>query len=636
MFFKQIHYRIKITLLIIVLLFLVIIGKVFYIQVFSYKKINKYANNLWSRNLPIASDRGKIYDRNGVVLADNITTTTLYLIPNQIKDKELTAKELSSILGVSYEEMYKHVGKISSIEKVHPEGRNLSYEISDKIAALKLDGVYLLKESKRYYPYDTYLSHTLGFVGIDNQGLSGIELLYDNYLTGKSGAIKYFSDAKGNNLHLPEVYEMPQDGVNITLTINYEIQASLERELDNAVSKYSPEQAIGIVMNPNTGEIYAMSSRPNFSPSNYKEYDIEVINRNLPIWATYEPGSTFKIITLATALEEKLIDLDKDTFYDSGSVNIDGARIKCWKKGGHGAETYLDVVKNSCNTGFVAMGNKIGKETLFKYIKNFGFGSKTGIDLNGEGSGILFNVNKVGPVELATTSFGQGVSVTPIQQVVAVSASINGGYLYKPYIVKSLNDPETNNVIKENTPTLVRKVISEDTSEKVRYALENVVSRGTGRNAYIANYRVGGKTGTAQKVKNGVYMVGNYITSFIGFLPADKPEVVVYIAIDNARGVTQYGGTVAAPIAKNVLYDSANILGIEKREEVIEKNYNYLEKKYVEVPDVTGMNVNDALKLLKSFKVTFTGNGNIIKYQSIKAKERVYEGETIKLLLTNN
>lgn len=636
MFFKQIHYRIKITLLIIILLFLVIIGKVFYIQVFSYKKINKYANNLWSRNLPIASDRGKIYDRNGVVLADNITTTTLYLIPNQIKDKELTARKLSSILGVSYEEMYKHVSKISSIEKVHPEGRNLSYKISDKIAALKLDGVYLLKESKRYYPYDTYLSHTLGFVGIDNQGLSGIELLYDNYLTGKSGAIKYFSDAKGNNLHLPEVYEMPQDGVNITLTINYEIQASLERELDNAVSKYSPEQAIGIVMNPNTGEIYAMSSRPNFSPSNYKDYDIEVINRNLPIWATYEPGSTFKIITLATALEEKLIDLDKDTFYDSGSVNIDGARIKCWKKGGHGAETYLDVVKNSCNTGFVAMGNKIGKETLFKYIKNFGFGSKTGIDLNGEGSGILFNINKVGPVELATTSFGQGVSVTPIQQVVAVSASINGGYLYKPYIVKSLNDPETNNVIKENTPTLVRKVISEDTSEKVRYALENVVSRGTGRNAYIANYRVGGKTGTAQKVKNGVYMVGNYITSFIGFLPADKPEVVVYIAIDNARGVTQYGGTVAAPIAKNVLYDSANILGIEKRAEVIEKNYNYLEKKYVEVPDVTGMNVNDALKLLKSFKVTFTGNGNIIKYQSIKAKERVYEGETIKLLLTNN
>jgi len=633
MFFKNIHYRIKIVLLIIILLFILIIGKVFYIQVFSYKKINKYANNLWSRNLPIAADRGKITDRNGVVLADNLTTTSLYLIPNQIKDKENTAKVLSEILGTSYDDMYKHVSKKTSIERVHPEGRNLTYDIADKISSLKLNGVYLLKESKRYYPFDTYLSHTIGFVGIDNQGLSGLELKYDDYLTGKNGAIKYYSDAKGNDLELDEVYEMPQDGVNVSLTINYEIQASLERELDNAVSKYSPEQAIGIVMNPNTGEILAISSRPNFSPSNYQNYDIETINRNLPIWATYEPGSTFKIITLSAILEEKLIDLEKDTFYDTGSVNIEGARIKCWKKGGHGAETYLDVVKNSCNTGFVSMGNKLGKETLFKYIKDFGFGTKTGVDLTGEGSGILFSLDKVGPVELATTSFGQGVSVTPIQQITAVSAAINGGYLYKPYIVKSLNDPETNAVIKENKPNLVRKVISEDTSEKVRYALESVVSQGTGRNAYIANYRVGGKTGTAQKVNNGVYMVGNYITSFIGFLPADKPEVVVYIAIDNAKGISQYGGTVAAPIARNVLLDSIKILGIEKREETIEKNYNYLEKKYVKVPNVVGMTKEDGVKLLKNFKVVFSGNGNIIKYQSIKEGEKVYEGETIKILL---
>ena len=633
MIFKNIHYRIKIVLLIIILLFILIIGKVFYIQVFSYKKINKYANNLWSRNLPIYANRGKITDRDGVVLADNLTTTSLYLIPNQIKDKENTAKVLSEILGTSYDDMYKHVSKKTSIERVHPEGRNLTYDIADKISSLKLSGVYLLKESKRYYPFDTYLSHTIGFVGIDNQGLSGLELKYDDYLTGKNGAIKYYSDAKGNDLELDEIYEMPQDGVNVSLTINYEIQASLERELDNAVSKYSPEQAIGIVMNPNTGEILAISSRPNFSPSNYQNYDIETINRNLPIWATYEPGSTFKIITLSAILEEKLIDLEKDTFYDTGSVNIEGARIKCWKKGGHGAETYLDVVKNSCNTGFVSMGNKLGKETLFKYIKDFGFGTKTGVDLTGEGSGILFSLDKVGPVELATTSFGQGVSVTPIQQITAVSAAINGGYLYKPYIVKSLNDPETNAVIKENKPNLVRKVISEDTSEKVRYALESVVSQGTGRNAYIANYRVGGKTGTAQKVNNGVYMVGNYITSFIGFLPANKPEVVVYIAIDNAKGISQYGGTVAAPIARNVLLDSVKILGIEKREETIEKNYNYLEKKYVKVPNVVGMTKEGGVKLLKNFKVVFSGNGNIIKYQSIKEGEKVYEGETIKILL---
>ena len=418
LFFKKIHIRIKIVLLVIFLLFFLIIFKIIYIQVFDYDKLNKYATGLWSRNLPIEADRGIIYDTNGVVLADNVTTTSLVLIPNQIKDKETTAKKISEILNVDYEEIYKHVTKKTSIERVHPEGRRLSYEIADKISELKLPGVYLVKESKRNYPYDTILSHTLGFVGIDNQGLSGIELMYDEYLTGSYGSIKYFSDAKGQKLKLSEVYEQPQNGVNITLTVDYEIQAVLERELDNAVSKYNPDQALGIVMDPNSGEILAMASRPSFSPSNYEDYTTEEINRNLPIWSTYEPGSTFKIITLATALEEKLIDLDKDQYYDGGSITVENARIKCWKHGGHGAQTFMEVVQNSCNPGFVVMGQKIGKEKLFEYIEKFGFGKKTGIDLNGEGTGIIFDLEDVGPVELATTSFGQGVSVTPIHLAV--------------------------------------------------------------------------------------------------------------------------------------------------------------------------------------------------------------------------
>ena len=341
----------KIALLIITFVFIVIIARVFYIQVIDYKKLNKYAGNLWSRNLPIKADRGLIYDRNGVILADNVTTTSLVLIPNQIKDKEETTQKLAEILGVSYEDMYKHVSKKTSIERVHPEGRQLSYETADKIKDLKLDGVYLVKESKRSYPYDTYLAHTLGFVGVDNQGLSGIELTYDKYLTGEDGAIKYYSDAKGNRLKLNEVYEQPQDGMNITLTINNEIQSSLERELDNAVTKYDPDRAIGIVMDPNNGEILAMSARPNFSPSNYQNYSLEEINRNLPIWATYEPGSTFKIITLAAALEEGKVDLDKDTYNDSGSIKVENATLHCWKHGGHGHETFLQVVENSCNLG---------------------------------------------------------------------------------------------------------------------------------------------------------------------------------------------------------------------------------------------------------------------------------------------
>jgi len=633
MFSKSIHSRIKIILVIVILLFILIISKVFYIQVIDYKRLNKYASGLWSRNLPIEANRGLIYDRNGVVLADNLTTTSLVLIPNQIKNKEDVAKKLSEILGVTYEEMYKHVSKKTSIERVHPEGRRLSYEIADKIAALKLDGVYLVRESKRNYPYDTFLSHTLGFVGIDNQGLSGLELMYDNYLTGSYGAIKYFSDAKGNRLQLNEIYEEPQDGINMTLTIDYKIQASLERELDNAVAKYNPDQALGIVMDPNSGEILAISSRPNFSPSNYQKYTVEEINRNLPIWATYEPGSTFKIITIAAALEEKLVDLEKDTFHDSGSIGVENARIRCWKTGGHGSQTYLQVVENSCNPGFVALGLKMGKETLFDYIDKFGFGKKTGVDLNGEGTGIIFNLDRVGPVELATTAFGQGVSVTPIQQITAVSAAINGGYLYKPYIVKSLNEPETNSVIKENKKQFVRKVISDETSQKVRYALESVVSNGTGRPAYIDGYRVGGKTGTAQKVKDGRYMVGNYIVSFIGFLPADNPQAVVYIAIDNAKGVTQYGGTVAGPIARNVMLDIIETLDIKKRSGGMEKEYNYLDRKYADVPNVVGMKVDEAMPLLKKFKVEFTGTGEIVEYQSPIGGERIYEGEVVRLLL---
>ena len=633
MFFKNIHSRMKIALLIITFVFIVIIARVFYIQVIDYKKLNKYAGNLWSRNLPIKADRGLIYDRNGVVLADNVTTTSLVLIPNQIKDKEGTTQKLAEILGVSYEDMYKHVSKKTSIERVHPEGRQLSYETADKIKDLKLDGVYLVKESKRSYPYDTYLAHTLGFVGVDNQGLSGIELIYDKYLTGEDGAIKYYSDAKGNRLKLNEVYEQPQDGMNITLTINNEIQSSLERELDNAVTKYDPDRAIGIVMDPNNGEILAMSARPNFSPSNYQNYSLEEINRNLPIWATYEPGSTFKIITLAAALEEGKVDLDKDTYNDSGSIKVENATLHCWKHGGHGHETFLQVVENSCNPGFVVLGQRLGKNKLFEYIDKFGFGKKTGIDLNGEGTGIIFDLNKVGPVELATTAFGQGVSVTPIQQITAVSAAINGGKLYKPYIVKSINEPETNTVIQENKKTLVRQVISEKTSAEVRRALESVVANGSGRTAYIDGYRVGGKTGTAQKVENGHYLDNNYILSFIGFLPADDPQVVVYVAVDNPKGTVQYGGTTVGPIAKAVLKDSIKALNIERRDGGMDKKYKWPDPKAKEVADVVGMSVEDAKAELEGLNVIIEGDGDKVIHQSPEAGVKLDEGETVRLFV---
>ena len=634
MFVENIHGRIRFIFVIVLLMFIAVIIKVFYIQVIEYNKLNDLADNLWSRNLPITSDRGLILDRNGKILADNITTVSLVLIPNQIKNKEMVTKDLASILNVSYDEMYKHVNKRTSIERVHPEGRQLSYDVAEKINNLNYDGVYLVKESKRYSPYKNMLSHVLGYVGIDNQGLSGIELEYDKYLTGKSGAIKYYSDGKGNRLNKSEVYVEPQNGVNVTLTIDLDIQKSIERELDNVVNKYNPEQALIVVADPNTGEILGMSSRPNFDSNNYKNYDINTINRNLPIWATYEPGSTFKIITLSASIEEKTINIFDDHFHDSGSIHVENARIKCWKKGGHGDQTFLQVVENSCNPGFVVMGQKLGTERLYNYITNFGFGEKTGIDLNGESSGILFKYDNIGPVEQATMSFGQGISVTPIQQIQGVSAAINGGYLNTPFIVKYLSEPETNTIILENKKNTKKQVISEETSKLVRYALESVVANGTGKNAYIENYRVGGKTGTAQKVNNGAYMVGNYILSFIGFLPADKPEYIVYVAIDNPKGITQYGGTVSAPIAKNVMKSIIDIKGIKQDNTgMIRQEYTWLDTKYVLLPDVVGMSVDEAKKTLKGFKIEYSGNGDNVISQEPSSNQYIKETNTVKLML---
>ena len=633
MFFRDIHTRIRFFFLFILCLLIIIVIRVFYIQVFDYQKLSTLAESLWSRELPIGADRGEIYDRNGKVLATNITTTSLVLIPNQIQNKEEVAEKLSKILNSDYEDMLAHVSKKTSIERVHPEGRQLSYDIASKIDELGYDGVYLVKESKRYYPYGSMLSHVLGYVGIDNQGLSGLELTYDDYLTGKNGAIKYFSDGKGNRLELSEVYEEPQDGIDLQLTIDLDIQLAAERELDNIMSKYTPEHALILAMDPDTGEVLAMASRPNFDPNNYQDYTTETINQNLPIWMTYEPGSTFKIMTLATSLEEQTVNLFEDTYYDDGSVNVDGATIHCWKSGGHGAQTFLEVVENSCNPGFVELGQRLGTNTLMSYINNFGFGAKTGIDLNGESNGILFNIDKMGPVELATTAFGQGISVTPIQQVTAVSAAINGGTLYEPFLVKEMLEPETKSVIYTKEPVMRRKVISEETSKLVRYALESVVANGSGRSAYIENYRVGGKTGTAQKVQNGVYMDGNYILSFIGFMPADDPKIVVYVAIDHPQGVTQYGGVVAAPIAKSVLETAISVLDIEPSSEGMEKEYNWLDTKYVKLPEVTGLTVEEAKKTLKGFSIEYSGEGENIVYQSPSANTYIKEGGTVKLML---
>ena len=627
--------RLMIALFVGILIFLIIDVRLGYVQFFLGDWLTQNAKDSWSRNITFEPERGEIVDRNGVPLATNISAPTVYVVPRQIKEPAMTAEELAKTLNMSKETAYKEITKNERMVRIK-EGRKISHEKAKEIRALNLEGVYIGDDSKRYYPNGSYLSHVLGFTGVDNQGLMGLEKYYDQELTGEKGAVKFYANAKGGRMNkIADDYEAPKNGLELKLTIDSKIQTIMERELDIADAKYNPDGIVAIAMNPNNGEILGMSSRPTFDPADFQKVPQEVYNRNLPVWSTYEPGSTFKIITLAAALNEKKVNLEKDHFHDPGYVKVAGATLKCWKRGGHGSETMLEVVQNSCNPGFVEMGQRLGKDTLFKYIKDFGFGQKTGIDLQGEGTGILFNLNRVGPVELATTAFGQGVSVTPIQQVTAVAAAINGGILYKPYIAKELIDPATNEVVMRNTPVAKRRVISEETSKEIRYALESVVAQGSGKKAFVDSYRIGGKTGTAQKAQGGRYLENNYIVSFIGFAPADDPQIVIYVAVDNPKGVTAFGGTVSAPIVGSIMRDSLTAMGVSPRKNQIEKELVWPDTPLVEIPDLTGFTRKELMGEELNLNIDASGDGDTVVRQSPEPGSKVKEGSTIRLYFNN-
>ncbi|WP_043933425.1 stage V sporulation protein D [Bacillus sp. EB01] len=623
--------RLLAALFIGIMVFLIIDVRLGYVQFYLGDMLTDRAKGSWSRDIPFAPERGEIVDRNGVPLATNISAPTVWIVPRQIVDPEATAEKLASILNSSKEATLQSLTKKESIIRL-PSGRKISHEKAKEIRSLGLKGIYIGEDSKRHYPYGSYLSHVLGFAGIDNQGLMGLELFYDKELSGEKGSVQFYADAKGRRMNdMADDYQPPLDGLDLRLTIDTKIQTIVERELDIAQKAYNPDGIIAIAMNPNNGEILAMSSRPNFDPANFRNVPQEVYNRNLPVWSTYEPGSTFKIITLAAALEEGKVDLKNDHFHDSGSVEVGGARLKCWKRGGHGSQSFLEVVQNSCNPGFVELGERLGKEKLFGYVKGFGFGQKTGIDLQGEGTGILFNINRVGPVELATTAFGQGVSVTPIQQVAAVSAAVNGGYLYTPYIAKELIDPLTKEVVMKNSPKLKHRVISEETSKQIRHALESVVAQGTGGKAFVDSYRVGGKTGTAQKAQGGRYLENNHIVSFIGFAPADNPQLVVYVAVDNPKGTVQFGGVVSAPIVGNIMKDSLRAIGVPPSKDQIEKKMTWSDVPMLEMPELEGLTKKEISEQMVNLKIESKGEGDVVVKQLPQAGVRVKEGSTIIL-----
>ncbi|WP_279001627.1 penicillin-binding transpeptidase domain-containing protein [Thomasclavelia cocleata] len=632
MIYEITKHKIKWVKIITVLIVISIILKIGYIQIIDRVNIYNKAVELWQRSFPVEANRGLILDSNNNVLATNLTTASLVVVPSQIKDIEMTAQKISEILNVDTKVMQEKLSKKVSIQRIQPEGRQLDDEVAAKIDRLKLPGVYLIKDTKRYYPKDNYLGQTLGFVGIDNQGLLGLELKYDEYLNGNNGSIDYFMDAKSNPLTLyPSVYSAPTTGFDLQLTIDGDIQDIVERELNNAYDTYNPDGIWALAMDPNTGKILAMASKPDFNPNDYKSADKDVYNHNIPIWKTYEPGSTFKIITFSSALNENLFDMDKDTYFDKGYEIVGGARIKSWKKGGHGLQTFREVLQNSSNPGFVEIGRRLGKDKLYEYVKKFGLTEKTGIDLPGESKGIMFDYDVFNELEQATVAFGQGISVTPMQLVRAVCACVNGGTLYKPYLVDKIIDNYSNDIIYEKKPEALRRVISEDTSKKVRDALETVVTDGGGKNAYIDGYRIGGKTGTAQKAVNGSYVDGGYILSFIGIAPIDDPKIVLYVAMDNPKKCVQYGGTTVAPIARKMLVDILPSMGVEKVSSQRQKAYTFMDTKSVKIENYIGKSKKEVSNPELKFK--FIGEGNKVIDQLPRVGEYVEAGSTVVIML---
>ncbi|MBQ8914499.1 MAG: peptidoglycan glycosyltransferase [Lachnospiraceae bacterium] len=549
----------------------VMVVRLFYIMVFKSKYYGDKAVALQERERSIKAPRGLIYDRNGVVIAGNKAVCSISVIHSQITDEETVIKELSERLDMDESVIRKKVEKVSSREKIKS---NVEKEIADEIRDLDLDGVMIDDDYKRYYPYSELASKVIGFTGADNQGIVGIEVFYDETLMGTNGSINTLTDAKG--IEIPGAAEErvePIPGNNLVLTLDVNIQMYIEQAAMKVMQEKNANRVCIIVMNPQNGEIYGMADVPEYNlnePFTYNRDDIDETDvtqddlnnmwRNFCINDTYEPGSTFKIVTATSAFEEGVVSID-DTFYCPGYKLVGDRRIKCHKTVGHGAETFKQGIMNSCNPVFMEVGARVGAENFYKNMEKLGLFEKTGVDLPGEAGSIFHKLENVGEVELATMSFGQSFQITPLQLMRAVSAVVNGGTLVTPHFGKYITD-DNNNIISELKYNTESGVIKTETSETMKYLLEAVISEGTGKNAYLEGYSIGGKTATSEKLPRSS---NKYISSFIGFSPAQNPTVLTLILIDEPEGI-YYGGTIAAPVVGDIYSNILPYLGIEREE----------------------------------------------------------------------
>ena len=551
--------KVMIVFVAVFFIMMFLIGRLVYLMIFCSEYYGNKAENLHERERDIKAARGKLLDANGTVLATNKSVCTISVIHNQMEEPEKVIAMLVKELGISEEAARKRVEKVSSIERVKT---NVAKENGDAIRAYGLSGVKVDEDYKRYYPYGTLASKVLGFTGADNQGILGLEVKYDEYLQGTNGKILTLTDARGIEIeNAGESRLEPVNGYDLCLSLDYNIQMYCEQAAKKVCTKKSADSVSVIVMNPQNGELMAMVNYPEFDlndpftlvgdngeavSAEEKQNLLNKMWRNQCISDTYEPGSTFKIITAAAALEEGVVKLD-DTFYCPGYKIVEDRRIRCARTTGHGAETFETGIMNSCNPVFMELGERLGAENFAGYFKQFGLLSKTNIDLPGEAGTIMHKTENIGPVELATISFGQSFQITPIQLVTTVSSIINGGTRVTPHFGVSVQDAD-GNTVKTFSYETHENICTAETSETMRYLLEKVVSEGTGKNAKIEGFSIGGKTATSQTLPRSDH---KYISSFLGFAPADNPQVLVLVVINNPQGI-YYGGTIAAPVAKEI------------------------------------------------------------------------------------
>ena len=579
---KTFHRKKILIVFIAALIILVgLIARLVYLMIFDAEYYQKKAEDLHERERVIKAARGKIIDVNGVILATNQSVCTISVIHNQITDPENVIEILSNELEIEEETVRKRVEKVSSIEKIKA---NVPKEVGDRIREYNLDGVKVDEDYKRYYPYDNLASKVLGFTGADNQGIIGLEVKYEEYLKGTNGTILTTTDARGIELSgIAEDRIEAIPGKTLQISLDYNIQMYAQQAAEKVMEEKEADAVSILVMNPQNGEIQAMVNVPEFDLNN--PFSLEMLNidettiteeerqnllnkmwRNGCINDTYEPGSIFKIVTSTACLEEGIVSIN-DSFYCPGYRVVEDRKIRCHKTGGHGSETFVEGVQNSCNPVFMDIGLRLGTEKFYYYFNQLGLLSKTGVDLPGEAGTIMHKKENIGPVELATMTFGQSFQVTPIQMATTVCEIINGGTRVTPHFGVKIYD-ENDTVVKTFTYQETKNVISEGTSEIMKMILESVVSEGGGSKAYIEGYQIGGKTATSQTLPRSA---NKYIASFVGFAPADNPQILAMIVIHNPKGV-YYGGTIAAPVVRSVFENILPYLGIEKKDESVYTN----------------------------------------------------------------